>query len=34
MHHRAEILHIMHRLGMNNLPEGDLMGWDQQRRLS
>jgi uncharacterized damage-inducible protein DinB len=34
MHHRAEILHIMHRLGMKNLPEGDLMGWDQRQRLS
>ena len=32
MHHRAEILHIMKRLGMENLPEGDLMGWDQRRR--
>jgi uncharacterized damage-inducible protein DinB len=34
MHHRAEILHIMKRLGMENLPEGDLMGWDQRRRLT
>lgn len=34
MHHRAEVLHIMHRLGMKNLPEGDLMGWDQRQRLS
>jgi uncharacterized damage-inducible protein DinB len=33
MHHRAEALHIMHRLGMENLPEGDLMGWDQRTRL-
>lgn len=32
MHHRAEILHIMARLGMTDLPEGDLMGWDQIQR--
>jgi uncharacterized damage-inducible protein DinB len=32
MHHRAEVLHMMHRLGMQNLPEGDLMGWDQRTR--
>lgn len=34
MHHRSEALHIMHRLGMQNLPEGDLMGWDQRNRIS
>jgi uncharacterized damage-inducible protein DinB len=34
MHHRAEVLHMMHRLGMKDLPEGDLMGWDQRKRLS
>ncbi|MEO8394132.1 MAG: DinB family protein, partial [Chloroflexota bacterium] len=34
MHHRAEVLHIMARLGMSDLPEGDLMGWDQRTRLS
>jgi len=31
MHHRAEILHIMHRLNIKHLPEGDLMGWDQRQ---
>jgi hypothetical protein len=31
MHHRAEILHIMKRVGVENLPEGDLMGWDQRQ---
>lgn len=31
MHHRAEVLHIMARLGMTDLPEGDLMGWDQRQ---
>ena len=34
MHHRAEILHMLHRLGLENLPEGDLMSWDQRRRLA
>lgn len=33
MHHRAEVLHMMQRLGMTDLPEGDLMGWDQRQRL-
>jgi uncharacterized damage-inducible protein DinB len=34
MHHRAELLHMMQRLGMENLPEGDLMGWDHRTRLA
>jgi uncharacterized damage-inducible protein DinB len=34
MHHRAELLHMMQRLGMKDLPEGDLMGWDQHTRLA
>jgi uncharacterized damage-inducible protein DinB len=33
MHHRAELLHIMQRLGMKDLPEGDLMGWDMRQRI-
>lgn len=33
MHHRAEAQHMLHRLGMTNVPEGDLMGWDQRARL-
>jgi uncharacterized damage-inducible protein DinB len=33
MHHRAEIQHMLHRLGVKNVPEGDLMSWDQRRRL-
>jgi uncharacterized damage-inducible protein DinB len=33
MHHRAEAQHMMHRLGMEYVPEGDLMGWDQRKRL-
>jgi uncharacterized damage-inducible protein DinB len=32
MHHRSELLHMMQRLGMENLPEGDLMGWDTRQR--
>lgn len=32
MHHRAEVLHMLHRLGLQDVPEGDLMGWDQRRR--
>ncbi|HVU14177.1 MAG TPA: DinB family protein [Phototrophicaceae bacterium] len=31
MLHRSECLHIMQRLGVNDLPEGDLMGWDTAR---
>jgi len=34
MHHRAEIQHILHRLPIADVPEGDLMGWDQRTRLS
>jgi len=32
MHHRAELQHILHRLGVTDVPEGDLMAWDQQNR--
>lgn len=31
MHHRAELLHMLHRLPMDNLPEGELMGWEMRR---
>ena len=34
MHHRAEIQHMLHRLPIADVPEGDLMGWDQRTRLS
>ena len=29
MHHRSEVLHMLGRLGLSNLPEGDLPGWEQ-----
>jgi uncharacterized damage-inducible protein DinB len=28
MHHRSEILHILERLGLRDLPEGDLLSWE------
>lgn len=34
MHHRAELLAMLRRLGVGELPEGDLMGWDQRTRLT
>ncbi|MBI3160761.1 MAG: DinB family protein [Chloroflexi bacterium] len=34
MHHRAEAQHMLNRLGLPDVPEGDLMTWDQTRRLS
>ncbi len=27
-HHRAEVLHILARLGLTDLPEGDLLSWE------
>jgi uncharacterized damage-inducible protein DinB len=30
-HHRAELLHMLARLGIPDLPEGDLMGWEKHR---
>lgn len=29
MHHRAELLHILARLGVADLPEGDVLSWEQ-----
>ncbi len=34
MHHRSEIMHMLHRLGVKDVPEGDLMGWDMRQRQS
>ena len=28
MHHRAQILHILRRLGVTDLPEGDVLSWE------
>jgi uncharacterized damage-inducible protein DinB len=30
--HRTEILHILERLGLTNLIEGDVLGWEQHAR--
>ena len=32
MHHRGEILHILQRLGLPDLPEGDVLGWEAATR--
>jgi uncharacterized damage-inducible protein DinB len=31
MHHRSEILNMLGQLGVPNLPEGDVLGWEAQR---
>jgi uncharacterized damage-inducible protein DinB len=31
MHHRGEVLHMLSRLGLADLPEGDLLGWEAGR---
>ncbi len=28
MHHRAEVLHMLQRLGIRDLPEGDVLSWE------
>jgi uncharacterized damage-inducible protein DinB len=30
MHHRAQLLYILRRLGVANLPEGDVLSWEHQ----
>jgi uncharacterized damage-inducible protein DinB len=32
MHHRGEILHILQRLGLPDLPEGDVLTWEATTR--
>jgi uncharacterized damage-inducible protein DinB len=32
MHHRAQAIHMLKRLGVNDVPEGDAMNWDMARR--
>jgi RimJ/RimL family protein N-acetyltransferase len=30
MHHRAQLLYMLRRLGVKDLPEGDVLSWEQQ----
>jgi uncharacterized damage-inducible protein DinB len=30
MHHRAQVLYMMRRLGVSGLPEGDVLSWERQ----
>jgi uncharacterized damage-inducible protein DinB len=30
MHHRAQVLYMLRRLGVQSLPEGDVLTWEQQ----
>jgi len=30
MHHRAQLLWMLKKLGLKNLPEGDVLSWEQQ----
>jgi uncharacterized damage-inducible protein DinB len=30
MHHRAQVLHMLRRLGVSGLPEGDVLSWERQ----
>jgi len=30
MHHRAQLLYMLHRLGVKGLPEGDVLSWEKQ----
>ncbi len=32
MHHRAQLLYMLRRLGVENLPEGDVLSWEHQPR--
>ena len=32
MHHRSEIIHMLTRLGLANVLEGDLLSWEQSQR--
>jgi uncharacterized damage-inducible protein DinB len=31
MHHRAQVLYMLRRLGLTGLPEGNVLSWEQQR---
>ena len=30
MHHRAQLLHMLRRLGVGGLPEGDVLSWERE----
>ena len=30
MHHRAQLLYMLRRLGVEGLPEGDVLSWERQ----
>jgi len=30
MHHRAQVLYMLRKLGLKGLPEGDVLSWEQQ----
>jgi uncharacterized damage-inducible protein DinB len=30
MHHRAQVIAMLHRLGVPNVPEGDVLSWEQE----
>ena len=32
MHHRAQIIWMLHRLGIEDVPEGDVLGWERTTR--
>lgn len=32
MHHRAQVLFMLRKLGVSDLPEGDALGWEMQLR--
>jgi uncharacterized damage-inducible protein DinB len=31
MHHRAQLLYMLRRLGIKELPEGDVLSWEEQK---
>jgi uncharacterized damage-inducible protein DinB len=34
MHHRAQVLFMLRQLGLTDLPEGDVLSWEEQREES
>jgi len=33
MHHRAQLLYMLHQLGLEGLPEGDVFSWESRSKL-